>query len=420
MDKLVIDGGRPLKGRIEIGKAKNAVLAEMAASLLGEGTLRLRAAPRLKDVDTMGAILQALGMEVSAGERELAMTLKDPTRCEAPYELVRTMRASFFVLGPLLARRKRAKVSLPGGCAIGARPINYHLNGLSAMGAEIDIQGGYVEAKARRLRGARVSFETASVGATENVMMAACLAEGTTVISNAAREPEVSDLAELLKLMGARIDGAGTDSIEIEGVKSLNGADFDPIPDRIEAGTYLILSLLTGCGLRIAGARREHLSALEARMLDAGARLEQEREVLFMSCPDGLRGVDIITLPYPGFPTDMQAQWIALMALANGSSAVRENVFENRFQHVPELNRMGADISVKGTTAIVKGVSELRGAPVMISDLRGGAALVLAGLAAKGRTEVHRIYHLDRGYDRLVEKLKGVGAAIERAPGPPI
>ncbi len=419
MDRLVIKGGAPLSGRLEIGRAKNAVLAEMAAGLLGDGELKLRRVPRLRDVETMAAILKALGMEVDEKDGDMAVSLRDPSRCEAPYELVRTMRASFFVLGPLLARRKRAKVSVPGGCAIGARPINYHLSGLAAMGACIDIQGGYVEASAEKLHGARVVFETASVGATENVMMAATLAEGTTVISNAAREPEVSDLAELLNKMGARIKGAGTDTVEIEGVKSLHGAEFESIPDRIEAGTYLILSMLTGCGLSIDGVRREHLQALEARMADAGATMEQECGAVRVVCPDPIRAIDIMTLPYPGFPTDMQAQWIALMSLARGTSTVRETVFENRFQHVPELVRMGADITVRGATAVIRGMRELRGAPVMISDLRAGAALVLAGLAAKGETVVHRIYHLDRGYDRLVSKLKAVGAAIERVPGPP-
>jgi UDP-N-acetylglucosamine 1-carboxyvinyltransferase len=420
MDRLVINGGRNLAGEVQIGVAKNAALPAMAAALLTEEEVRLPGVPAFKDVETMADILRGLGSEVELGQDAVSIRANDPGRCEAPYEFVRRMRASFFVLGPLLAKRKRARVSLPGGCAIGARPINYHLNGLAAMGARIEIRGGYVEAAADRLCGSAITFESPSMGATENVMMAASLAEGVTVISNAAREPEVADLAGLLNRMGAKIGGAGTDTVTVEGVRELRGAEHRPIPDRIEAGTYLIMSALTGCGLRVKGARREHLQSLEGRLYDAGVSIREDSVGLRVACASSVRASDIVTLPYPGFPTDMQAQWIALMAVADGTTVVRETVFENRFQHVPELVRMGARIAVKGGTAVIQGVNSLKGAPVMVSDLRAGAALVLAGLAATGETVVHRVYHLDRGYAGLVEKLKAVGAHVERVPGPSV
>jgi len=392
----------------------------MAAAMLTAEPVRLEGVPGYKDVRTMGRILRHLGADVEESGAGVEVCAANPRSHEAPYDLVRTMRASFFLLGPTLARLGRARVAFPGGCAIGVRPVDLHLKGLKALGASVEVTEGYVEARASRLRGAEVVFETSSVGATENVMMAACLAEGTTSISNAAREPEVVDLAELLVGMGARITGAGTDTVRIEGVPALHGAARRTVPDRIEAGTFLVLSVLTGCGIAVRGARRDHLSALEAKLQAAGVRLTEQGDVLSVSCDRRWRSADVVTQPYPGFPTDLQAQWMALMALAEGSSVVRETIFENRFQHVPELVRLGADIAIKGNTAVVRGVPRLTGAPVMVSDLRAGAALVLAGLAAAGTTEVQRIYHLDRGYDRLVEKLRGVGADIERVPGPPV
>jgi len=420
MDKYVIRGGLPLRGTVMVSGAKNAVLPAMAAALLTDEPVRLANVPRLKDVETMANLLRWLGARVESHERALTITASGLANPEAPYDLVRTMRASFVVLGPLLARLRRARVSLPGGCAIGTRPINLHLRGLAALGASIDIHDGYVEARAERLRGADIVLDSASVGATENLMMAASLAEGETVISNAAREPEVVDLAELLRKMGANIRGVGSDTITITGVRQLKGADHSQIPDRIEAGTYLVLSLLTGGEVKVRGVRREHLHALEARLYETGAVLREEGQSLSVTCSGTPRAVDALTAAYPGFPTDMQAQWMVLMAVANGSSVIQETVFENRFQHVPELVRMGANISVKGGTAVVRGGKGLRGAPVMVSDLRAGAALVLAGLVAEGVTEVHRIYHLDRGYERLEDKLRALGASIERIPGPAI
>lgn len=416
----MIRGGRNLRGEVGIGASKNAALPAMAAAMLTAEPVRLEGVPGYKDVRTMGRILRHLGADVEESGAGVEVCAANPRSHEAPYDLVRTMRASFFLLGPTLARLGRARVAFPGGCAIGVRPVDLHLKGLKALGASVEVTEGYVEARASRLRGAEVVFETSSVGATENVMMAACLAEGTTSISNAAREPEVVDLAELLVGMGARITGAGTDTVRIEGVPALHGAARRTVPDRIEAGTFLVLSVLTGCGIAVRGARRDHLSALEAKLQAAGVRLTEQGDVLSVSCDRRWRSADVVTQPYPGFPTDLQAQWMALMALAEGSSVVRETIFENRFQHVPELVRLGADIAIKGNTAVVRGVPRLTGAPVMVSDLRAGAALVLAGLAAAGTTEVQRIYHLDRGYDRLVEKLRGVGADIERVPGPPV
>jgi UDP-N-acetylglucosamine 1-carboxyvinyltransferase len=420
MDRFVIRGGRPLRGEVRIAASKNATLPNMAAAMLTAEPVRLDGVPAYKDVRTMARILRHLGAEVAESESGVEIRAAAPGNHEAPYDLVRTMRASFFVLGPVLARMKRARVAFPGGCAIGVRPVDLHLKGLAALGASIDVREGYVEASADRLRGAEVAFGMPSVGATENVMMAACLAEGTTVLSNAAREPEVVDLADLLGQMGARISGAGTGTITVEGVRSLGGAIHQPVPDRIEAGTFLLLSAMTGCGIEVRGARREHLNALEAALRDAGVAVVESERGLGVRCEGRWKATDVVTQPHPGFSTDLQAQWMVLMALADGSSVVRETVFENRFQHVPELVRLGADIAIKGNTAVIRGVGRLTGAPVMVSDLRAGAALVLAGLAATGTTEVQRIYHLDRGYDRLVEKLRGVGAEIERVPGPPV
>lgn len=420
MDRYLIRGGSPLKGEVAVAAAKNAALPAMAAAMMTADPVRLEGVPGYKDVLTMARIMRHLGADVEESPAGVEVRATDPRNHEAPYDLVRTMRASFFLLGPTLARLGRARVAFPGGCAIGVRPVDLHLKGLAALGASIDVSEGYVEARAGKLRGAEVSFDMPSVGATENVMMAACLAEGTTVMRNAAREPEVVDLADLLRAMGARIQGAGEETITIEGRKTLGGAVHRMVPDRIEAGTFIVLSALTGCGVTVRGARREHLRALESNLEAAGFRVEDREGALGLSCTGRWRGADVETEPYPGFPTDLQAQWMALMALAEGQASVRETVFENRFQHVPELVRLGADISIRGNTATIRGVSRLLGAPVMVSDLRAGAALVLAGLAAHGTTEVQRIYHLDRGYDRLVEKLRAIGASIDRVPGPPV
>jgi len=417
MDKLVIDGGRPLSGTVEVSGAKNAVLPAMAAALLSSAPVRLSNVPALRDVETMARILRNLGARVDLGQGTAEVDSGGLSKWEAPYDLVRTMRASVMVLGPLVARMKRARVSLPGGCAIGTRPIDVHLSGLAAMGARVGMSDGYVEVETGGLHGAAIQLKVPSVTGTENLMMAATLAEGATVISNAAREPEVADLAALLNSMGARVSGAGTDTITIEGVSSLGGASHGVVPDRIEAGTYLVLSLLTGNGLEVRGARAEHLAALASRVAEAGGALLPVAGGMRTSLGGGkLKSVDVVTQPYPGFPTDLQAQWMAAMAVARGSAVIREAIFENRFQHASELARMGADITVKGDTAVVRGVEALKGAPVMVSDLRAGASLVLAALIAGGRTEINRIYHLDRGYESLVPKLKAVGAAIERVP----
>ncbi len=418
MDKLVIRGGAPLAGTIRVSGAKNTVAHTMPAALLTAGPVRLTNVPALKDVQTMARLLRTLGASVEVAEGRCDIRADALNGADASYDLVRTMRSSFVVLGPLLARLGRARVSLPGGCAIGPRPVDLHLKGLAAMGASITTAGGYVEAVAPRLRGARIVFDHVSVGATLHLMMAAALADGETVLAGAAREPEVVDLADLLNAMGGRVLGAGSDTVTVEGVRELHGAEHDNLPDRIEAGTWLVASLLTGGGLGVAGARRDHLGAVEARLLQAGAAIEERDGALRAVVRGRWRASDVTTLPYPGFPTDMQAQWMAAMALAEGTTVIRETIFENRFQHVPELVRLGAEISVQDRNAVVRGVPGLRGAPVMVSDLRAGVSLVLAALAASGTTEIHRIYHLDRGYDRLVEKLRGVGAAIERVPGP--
>ena len=388
----------------------------MAASLLVSAPVRITNVPALKDVETMANLLRRLGADVRAEGDEYLIDASKLDGGDAPYELVRTMRASVLVLGPLLARFGKARVSLPGGCAIGTRPIDFHLKGLAAMGAEIGINGGYVEARTAGLKGAHIALEFPSVGATENIMMAAALADGTTVINNAAREPEICDLGNILRSMGAGVEGDGTGVVSVVGRRSLSGCHHRLIPDRLEAGTWLLLSLLTGCNMPVRGARRADIQALEAALFEAGVRIEEKAGALHAICPDRLKGTDVITQPHPGFPTDMQAQWMVLMCHAQGTSVIRETVFENRFQHVPELLRMGADITVRGNTAVVKGGSGLRGAPVMVSDLRAGIALVLAALSAEGVSEVRRIYHLDRGYERLVEKLSAVGADIRRVP----
>ncbi len=419
MDKLEIQGGVRLDGEVRISGAKNAALPILAAALLPQAALQIRNVPQLHDVKTMIALLGRLGAGVTVGENYQVEV--DPTStCEftAPYELVKTMRASILVLGPLLARHGRADVSLPGGCAIGARPVNLHVDGLRALGADIEIEGGYIRARADRLRGARIVLDTVTVTGTENLMMAACLADGRTVIENAAREPEVVDLAGFLTAMGARIAGAGTDTLVIEGVERLHGCDYEVLPDRIEAGTYLVAGAITGGRVRARNARPQHLDAVLAKLRDAGATVTVGGDWIEVNM-NGRRpmAVDIRTAPHPGFPTDMQAQFAALDAVAEGVGTVVETIFENRYMHMLELRRLGADIRIEGHTAVIHGVDRLSGAPVMATDLRASASLVLAGLVAQGTTEIQRIYHIDRGYERIEEKLGQLGAHIKRLPG---
>ncbi len=420
MDRMVIEGGAPLRGTVRVSGAKNAALPALAATLLAEGDHVVRNVPDLADVRTMGRLLASMGcrFERSADHRAASVRVPRAVSPEAPYELVKTMRASVVVLGPLLARWGKARVSLPGGCAIGARPIDQHLKGLSALGADIALEHGYVEARAPRgrLRGATFVFDGVTVTGTENVMMAAALAEGTTVLGNCAREPEVVDLARALAGMGARVEGAGTPEIRVEGVERLRPADHAVIPDRIEAGTLLVAGALPGNDVTVEGCLPGHLEALVEKLRQVGASVEPARGGLRVVGDGRPRPTDVRTAPFPGFPTDMQAQTMVLLAVADGSSVVVETVFENRFMHVLELRRLGADVTVDGKTAVVKGVPALSGAPVMASDLRASAALVLAGLLAGGTTEVHRVYHLDRGYERLEEKLVPLGARIRRTP----
>jgi UDP-N-acetylglucosamine 1-carboxyvinyltransferase len=414
MDALVIEGGTPLSGTVRVSPAKNAVLPLMAAALLAPGVSRLRQVPRLADVRTLGRLLEHLGARVEAEGGGLRLDATEVDGREAPYELVKTMRASVLVLGPLVGRFGRARVSLPGGCAIGARPINLHLKGLEALGARVRLEHGYVEVEADRLVGGRVVLDLPTVTGTENLAMAACLARGTTVIENAAREPEVLDLLECLGKMGARIRGAGSNLLEIEGVEELSPFDHQPIPDRIEAGTLLVAAALCGGEVAVEGARAAHLDALLAKLREAGADVEASSGGIGVRGRPPARSVDMRTSPYPGFPTDMQAQFMALMARGRGLSVIAEKVFENRFMHVSELNRMGADITAEGSSAVVRGVRRLSGARVMATDLRASAALVLAGLVAEGTTVVSRVYHLDRGYEALETKLSGLGARIQR------
>ena len=420
MDRIRIRGGKPLSGEITVGGAKNAALPLMTAGLLTSDRLILSNVPLLADIKTMSQLLAQHGIAVEPLTNEgRILSLGGPiTNTEAPYDIVRKMRASILVLGPLLARVGEARVSLPGGCAIGTRPVDLHLKGLEQMGARIDLEGGYIDARVTgRLRGAVIVFPFVSVGATENLLMAACLAEGRTVLVNAAREPEISDLAQCLVAMGAKIEGIGGDRLTVEGVDRLHGAEHAIIPDRIETGSYACATGITGGSVLLRGARIEHLGATIRVLREAGVEIEEEPGGLRVKRLDGLRGVDAMTEPYPGFPTDMQAQFMALMAVAEGASMVTETIFENRFMHVPELNRMGARINVHGTSAIVRGVVSLSGAPVMATDLRASLSLILAGLAAKGETVVNRVYHLDRGYEAVERKLAACGADIERIVG---
>jgi len=417
MDRIRIRGNRPLSGRIAIGGAKNAALPLMTAGMLTDDRLVLENVPQLADIATMGSLLSQHGIAVERATQDgRVLSLGGPiSNTEAPYDIVRKMRASILVLGPLLARCGEARVSLPGGCAIGTRPVDLHLKGLEQMGAVIRLEGGYIHAEVTgKLRGAVIVLPFASVGATENLLMAACLADGQTVLSNVAREPEIADLAHCLVAMGARITGIGTDRLVVEGVASLHGARHSIIPDRIETGTYACAAAITGGEVLLAGARLDHLGAVARTLRETGVDLTEEPDGLRVRRMNGLHGVDVMTEPYPGFPTDMQAQFMVLMSVAQGAAMVTETIFENRFMHVPELNRMGARINVHGASAIVRGVASLSGAPVMATDLRASVSLVLAGLAASGETVVNRVYHLDRGYEAVEEKLAACGADIER------
>ncbi len=413
MDKIVIHGGERLRGSVSISGAKNAALPIIVSSLLTEGWNTFHNVPDLADIKTIKKLLVSLGTECE-GVGSLGVNARSITNCEASYDLVKTMRASILVLGPLVAREGRARVSLPGGCAIGARPVNLHLKALREMGAEIDLKDGYVEARVSRLHGAKIYFDISTVTGTENIMMAATLADGTTILENAAREPEVVNLAQVLVGMGAKISGAGTDRIVIEGVTSLQPVEATIIPDRIEAGTFMIAAGITGGDVKILNCDPSHLDPLIAKLTETGMIIETIPEGFHVKGGERIMSVDVKTLPYPGFPTDLQAQMIALMTVGSGIGVVTETVFENRFMHVNELMRMGADIIIEGNSAVVKGVQKLSGAPVMATDLRASASLILAGLVAEGKTEVSRVYHIDRGYERIEKKLSSLGARIER------
>ncbi len=416
MDRLEILGGKPLQGEVIVSGAKNAALPVLAATLLSDGPVDISNVPHLNDVTTTVKLLRRIGAEVTCHDGlRLEVDASDPKEFVAPYDLVKTMRASILVLGPLLARFGRADVSLPGGCAIGARPVNLHVEGLAAMGAEISIENGFIRARAPRLRGARHVLDTTTVTGTENLMMAAVLAAGESVIENAAREPEVVDLADFLVSMGAHVEGAGTDTVHIQGVESLGSSSFRVMPDRIETGTYLVAAAMTGGAVKVKKTRPEHLDAVTQKLTEAGAEIEIGEDWVSLDMHGGRpTAVDIKTAPYPAFPTDMQAQFCALNAIAEGTATVTETIFENRFHHALELQRMGANLSIQGNTVIIRGVDALHGAPVMATDLRASASLVLAGLAARGTTIVDRIYHIDRGYECLEEKLAQIGAHIRR------
>ena len=426
MDRIRIKGGRQLKGDIRISGSKNAALPLMVAALLSDKKLVLRNVPRLADITTMIQLLSQHGVEIDAGTGEnghahgttLTLQTRRISSTTAPYDIVRKMRASVLVLGALLAREGVARVSLPGGCAIGARPVDLHIAGLRAMGAEIDIDGGYMVARAPKgLKGARYTFPKVSVGATENLMMAAALAKGTTVLDNAAREPEITDLAECLAKMGVPVSGIGTETLVIEGVEQLKAATHTVIPDRIETGTYAMAVAMTAGDVELVGARLDLMEAAAQSLRAAGVVLEKTNRGVHISRANGLHGVDVMTEPYPGFPTDLQAQMMALMTRAEGASMITETVFESRFMHVPELSRMGANVTIHHESALVRGVPKLRGADVMATDLRASVSLAIAALAAEGDTTLHRVYHLDRGYERLEEKLAACGADIERLKG---
>jgi UDP-N-acetylglucosamine 1-carboxyvinyltransferase len=416
MDKLLIKGRGELGGTVRISGAKNAALPILAGTLLATEPVTVRNIPRLKDVTTTISLLQMMGVQVTIDDHlNVEVDASEVTNREAPYELVRTMRASILVLGPLVARFGEADVSLPGGCAIGARPVNLHVAGLQALGADVSVENGFIKARAKRLKGAHIVFDTVTVTGTENLLMAAVLADGETVLENAAREPEVTDLANFLIELGAKIDGAGSSTIVVQGVDKLGGGDYSVLPDRIEAGTYLVAAAMTGGKIRVVDTAPETLEAVLIKLGEAGAVITTGEDWIELDM-QGRRphSIDIKTAPYPAFPTDMQAQFCALNAVADGIGTITETIFENRFQHVLELQRMGADIQLEGNTAIIKGVDRLTAAPVMATDLRASAGLVLAGLAAEGETLVDRIYHVDRGYERIEEKLRQIGATIQR------
>ncbi len=415
-DGFKITGGKKLEGVVKISGSKNAALPIFAATLIEDGEYILGNVPELKDIRTMKKLLEELGLTVEKIEdNRYKIINKGIKSVEAPYELVKTMRASFLVMGPLLGNKKRARVSLPGGCAIGARPVDYHLKGFQALGAEIHLERGYVEAKAEELKGNSVYLDFPSVGATENIIMAAVKAKGKTVIENAAREPEIEDLCNFLNKMGAKIKGIGTGRVEIEGVEKLTPCEYDIIPDRIEAGTFIIASIITGFGLKITNLNMSHLESFRIKLEEMGVKFKGDNTTVEVEGDmKKLKPCKMSTMPYPGYPTDLQAQMMILMTLVNGTSEIKETIFENRFMHIPELNRMGADISIDGNIAIIKGIEKYTGAEVMASDLRAGAGLVLAALVADGETLINRVYHIDRGYEKMEEKLISVGANIQR------
>ncbi len=414
IEKIVIKGGKTLKGTVRNSGAKNAVLPVMASTLLADGKYKISNVPDLKDVRTMSALLNSIGSKIEFDKNSLTVETDGFNNLEAPYDLVKTMRASIYVLGPMVARFGYAKVSLPGGCAWGPRPVDLHIRGLKELGANISINKGYIIAKAKRLHGTRISFEMPSVGATGNILMAAVLAKGNTIIENAAEEPEITSLIQCLKKMGAKIKGAGTDRLEIEGRDNLEPADFRIIPDRIEAGTFLVAGHMTGGDIKIINSKPEYLTAIINKLRKSGAEVNEGKDWVHIRSRGKIAPVDISTAVYPGFPTDMQAQWMAMMSLAQGTSVITENIFKDRFTHVAELRRLGADIEVNGNVAVIKPVKFLSGAPVMSTDLRASASLLLSGLVAHGITSVSRIYHIDRGYEKIEKKLQDLGAEIWR------
>jgi UDP-N-acetylglucosamine 1-carboxyvinyltransferase len=419
MDRFLIEGPCTLEGSVRVGGAKNAVLPLLAATLLAEGESRIRNVPQLRDSRTMGTVLETLGAKVRFEGHEMIVDTRAANGIEAPYDLVKTMRASIYVLGPTLARQGEARVSMPGGCAWGPRPVDLHLMGMEKLGAKIDLDGGYIIARADRLHGADISFEISSVGATANVLMAAVLAEGRTVLDNAAREPEVTQLAQALVGAGAKIDGIGTTRLEIEGVEHLEPLDVSVIPDRIEAGTFLAAAALLHSKITVEGVRPEHVASTLDALSMTGIRFEVRDTTIEIDGRNAHRPINAITRPFPGFPTDMQAQTMAVACRMDGISVITDTIYPDRFTHVAELRRLGAQIRLDGNAAVVRGVDRLKGAPVMATDLRASAALILAGLAAEGTTLLDRVYHIDRGYERIEEKLRALGAKIERVPGPP-
>lgn len=420
MDKFVINGGNELNGTIRVSGAKNAVLPVMAAALLAEGKSVIRNVPDLRDTRTMAKLLSIIGADVVFENGVMEIDASGANNPEAPYELVKTMRASFYALGPLTARFGRARISLPGGCAWGPRPVDLHLKGIEALGAKVTLDDGYINTKADRLKGATIKLAVSSVGATGNLLMAAATADGETVIENAAMEPEIVCLTDFLNRMGADISGRGTDMLRIKGVDRLQAVDMDVIPDRIEAGTYLVAAAAVGGDVTVEGAEPEHLKTIIDKLKESGANVDINGKKISVSSEGRLKAMDVNTEVYPGYPTDMQAQWIALMSTASGKCIVTDTIYKDRFTHVAELVRLGVDVTLKGNSALVEGVKNLKGAPVMSTDIRASASLIIAGLMAEGRTDLHRIYHIDRGYDNIEKKLQGIGADISREEGPDV